>query len=171
MGRNIYSELKEKLKSKRAKIAVMGLGYVGLPLAVEFSKNGFNVIGYDISIDAVSKINQGISYITGIPDKTIKDMIKGTFQATTESNLLKDVDFIIVCVPTPLQKDKTPDLSYIKSSATTISSILRPGQFIILESTTFPGTTENYLKVWLEEKSKLKVNKDFGLAFSPLYIS
>lgn len=166
MGEDIYSKIKSKLLSKKAKIAIIGMGYVGLPLAVEFSKI-FDVIGYDISEDAISKLKKGKSYITGIPDQTIKNILKNSFIPTTDPKLLKDADFLIICVPTPLKKDKTPELKYIKEASTTISQNLRKGQFVILESTTFPGTTENYLKVWLQEKSGLKACKDFGLAFSP----
>jgi len=167
MKQNIYENLKKKIKSKDAKIAILGLGYVGLPLAVEFSKNKFNVIGYDISEDRISILNNGKSYIKGISDQTIKEIIKKNFNPTTDAKLLKEADFKIICVPTPLEKDKTPDLKYIKSAAAAISKNIRSGQFIILESTTFPGTTENYLKIWLEESSGLTVGRDFGLAFSP----
>ena len=167
MVKSLYNELQNKITSKKAKIAVIGMGYVGLPLAVEFSKKGYHVIGYDISEDAIAQICSGKSYITGISDRTIKEVIKKFLKPTTDAEQLRNADFIIICVPTPLQKDKTPDLQYIKSAAATISFHLQPGQFVILESTTFPGTTENYLKVWLEEKSGLSVGKDFGLAFSP----
>ena len=132
MKQNIYNNLKDKIKSKSATIVVMGLGYVGLPLAVEFAKLGYKVIGYDVSEDAVSQIKQGKSYITGISDKTIKDAINKMLIPTTDAKLLHDADFIIICVPTPLQENKTPDLKYVKSAASTISQNLRSGQFIIL---------------------------------------
>ncbi len=166
MTENIYETLKKKILTKDAKLAIMGMGYVGLPLAVEFSKI-FDVIGYDISEDAIAKITHGRSYITGISDETIQSILKKSFLPSTDSKLLSEADFIIICVPTPLQKDKTPELKYIKSASVTISQHLRKGQFVILESTTFPGTTEDYLKCWLEDKSGLLAGSDFGLAFSP----
>jgi UDP-N-acetyl-D-glucosamine dehydrogenase len=167
MKNKIYTALKKKIQTKSAKVAIIGLGYVGLPLAIEFSLKGIDVIGFDISEDTISKLKAGKSYLTGINDATIKKIMNKNFVPTTDPKALKDSDFIIICVPTPLEKDKTPDLSYIKASAQTISKYLKRGHFVILESTTFPGTTEDYLKVWLEEKSGLKCGSDFGLAFSP----
>ena len=137
MTENIYETLKKKILTKDAKLAIMGMGYVGLPLAVEFSKI-FDVIGYDISEDAIAKITHGRSYITGISDETIQSILKKSFLPSTDSKLLSEADFIIICVPTPLQKDKTPELKYIKSASVTISQHLRKGQFVILESTTLP---------------------------------
>jgi UDP-N-acetyl-D-glucosamine dehydrogenase len=166
MSSNIYQDLKDKIQSKSARIAIIGLGYVGLPLAVEFSKK-FQVIGFDVSSDAVAKLKSGKSYIIDIPDSEIKKMLKQKFKPTSDPKRIKDADFIIICVPTPLEEDKTPDLSYIKSAAATISKVLKKGQFVILESTTFPGTTEDYLRFWLEEDSGLSSGLDFGLAFSP----
>jgi len=155
--------LKRKIKNKSAVVGIVGLGYVGLPLAVAFSKK-FNVIGYDISFEKISLLRQRQSYIEDVKDEDI-DLNK--LYPTTNPESLKKCDFIIITVPTPLREDKTPDLSYLKDSARTVGRILRRGQFVILESTTYPGTTEEILVPILEEESGLKVIEDFGVAYSP----
>ena len=160
---NWKDDLTNKIKNSSAIIGIVGLGYVGLPLAVAFSKK-FNVIGYNDTKDKIELLNKGKSYIEDVKDGEIN--LK-RLQPTTNYHDLKKADFIIIAVPTPLREDKSPDLSYIKQAGEEISKILKKGQFIILKSTTYPGTTEDFLAPILEEKSKLKLVKDFGLAYSP----
>lgn len=155
--------LKLKIKDKSAIIGIVGLGYVGLPLAVAFS-NKFNVIGYNVNLEKTELLKSGKSYIEDIEDKEIN--LKKLYPTTNHKDL-KKCDFIIIAVPTPLREDKNPDLSYIENVAETIGTILSKGQFVILKSTTFPGTTQEYLCPILEDVSNLKVIKDFGLAYSP----
>ncbi len=160
-------ELKSSILSKKIKFGVIGLGYVGLPLAVEFAEAGFNVLGFDISKEKVEKINEGVSYIDDIPSSRLRPLVEsGKLSATTDFDKLAEVDAISICVPTPLRKTKDPDISYIISATKEIARRLRRGHIIILESTTYPGTTEEIVKPELE-KSGLKVGKDFYLAFSP----
>ena len=159
--------LKRKIITKKAKVAVIGLGYVGLPLAVSFAKAGFAVLGLDKNKDRVSRIQEGKSYIKDVSVKDIARLIqKKTFQASTDLSLLKQVDVVLICVPTPLKRKYTPDISYIVSSVKTICKFLTKNKLIILESTTYPGTTEELIKPLLEEGG-LKAEKDFYLAFSP----
>ncbi len=155
--------LKEKIKKLDTYVGIVGLGYVGLPLAVAFSKK-FEVVGYDINPKKVELLRQGKSYVEDVSDKEIN--LK-RFKPTTDPKELKNCDFIIITVPTPLRADKSPDLTYIKNAARTVGRILRRGQFVILESTTYPGTTEEVLVPILEEESGLKVIEDFGVAYSP----
>ncbi len=158
----------KKGELKDSKIGVIGLGYVGLPLSREFLKNGFTVIGFDVDQEKVKKINSGESYIKHIDDGFIKEFVleKKKFKATSDFSKLKDVDYIIICVPTPLDEHKNPDLSYVIKTAETIRNFLRKGHTVILESTTYPGTTEEVLLPILE-KSGLKVGEDFCLGYSP----
>ncbi len=155
--------LNEKIYTHSAVIGIVGLGYVGLPLAIEFSKK-FEVIGYDVAEDKITILKNGVSYIDDIKDE---DLNLDNFTPTNNIDDLKECDFIIIAVPTPLREDKTPDLSFVKSSAVSIGKILRRGQFVILESTTYPGTTEEILVPLLEEHSGLRVIRDFGVAYSP----
>jgi len=166
MAKDFYGSALAKVKSGKAVIGLVGLGYVGLPLAMEFSKH-FKVIGYDASKEVVKILSKGKSHIQDIPESMVKKALKKNFRPIADPKALASADFIIICVPTPLKEDKSPDLSYIESSASTIGNILKSGQFVILESTTYPGTTEGPLRSWLEERSGLKAGKDFGLAFSP----
>lgn len=166
MAKSIYVSALSRIKSQKAVIGIVGLGYVGLPLAMEFSKH-FKVMGYDVSNEVVQTLAGGKSHIQDIPDAMVKRALKTNFTPIGNPKNLAGADFIIICVPTPLRGDKTPDLSFIESSARMIGKILKSGQFIILESTTYPGTTEGPLRNWLEEGSNLKGGKDFGLAFSP----
>lgn len=160
-------KLENLIKQKRAKVAIIGLGYVGLPHAVEIAKAGFRVCGLDIQKKRVDSVNKGKSYIRDVKDKDLKDVIqKNNLIATTDYSILKDSDVIIICVPTPLDKYKIPDISYIKNSANEIKERLKKGQLIILESTTYPGTTEEVLLPIFESK-KMKVGADFYLAFAP----
>jgi len=160
-------KLKEKLEKKKATLSVIGLGYVGLPLAVEFAKAGMKTIGVDISREKVDKVNSGISYIGDVGEDELKTVVEnGYLEATTDFSILKEVDTINICVPTPLRKTKDPDISYIVSAVERIRDSLHYEQLIILESTTYPGTTEEVILPMLEETG-FKVGKDFYLAFSP----
>ncbi|MCB0286831.1 MAG: nucleotide sugar dehydrogenase [Calditrichia bacterium] len=159
--------LLQKIKDHEARIGVVGLGYVGLPLVLEFVQEKFNTVGFDIDQAKVDKLNKGVSYIKHIPSDRIKNCLdKNLFRATTDFSELSDVDCILVCVPTPLNKHREPDISYITKTSETISKYLRKGQLIVLESSTYPGTTEEVMKSILEE-SGLKGHEDFFLAFSP----
>lgn len=159
--------LTDKIASKRARIAVIGLGYVGLPIALEFVKKGFFVYGLDNNRHRVEDLIKGTSYITDISSESIKIAAKNKrFLPTTEKSILKESDVIIVCVPTPLRKRKVPNISYIIKASRTIARYLRPLQLIILESTTYPGTTRDVVLPILEKRA-LKEGKDFFLAFSP----
>ena len=159
--------LKEKVSKHQAQVGVIGLGYVGLPLAVEKGKVGFPVIGFDINPKRVARVNAGDNYISDVNDLELQDLVKrGIVQATTDFARLIECDIIIICVPTPLTVTRDPDISYIKASTEQIAKYLRPGQLVTLESTTYPGTTQEVILPLLEEKG-LKVGKDFFLAFSP----
>jgi UDP-N-acetyl-D-glucosamine dehydrogenase len=160
-------ELLERIQSRDARLGVIGLGYVGLPLAVEFANAGFSVVGYDISDDKVADINAGRSYIPDVSSADLAKVVKsGQLTATTSADVLKDVDIIDICVPTPLRKTRDPDLSYVVTAVNTTRDVLRKGQLVILESTTYPGTTDEVVQPVLEE-SGLVAGKDFFLAFSP----
>ena len=162
-----FVSLNEKILARKARLGIVGLGYVGLPLAVEFAKAGFPVTGIDLQESKVDMLNQGISYIQDIPTETLAPLVKsGLLRATTDFAVLKDLDTVNICVPTPLRKTKDPDMSYIDSSSRSIAEHLHPGMLIILESTTYPGTTEEFLLPLLEQ-SGLKVGHDFFLCFSP----
>lgn len=161
------SNLAAKIKNKSANVGVIGLGYVGLPLAVEFAHAGFNVIGIDVQASKTDAINRGESYIQDIPTETLAPLVKaGKIRATTDFDVIKELDTINICVPTPLRKTKDPDMSYIDTATREIAKRLHPGVLITLESTTYPGTTSEMLLPLLEE-SGLKVGKDFFLCFSP----
>jgi len=157
--------LAEKILKKEVIVGVIGLGYVGLPLVLRFAKKGFSVIGFDNDSGKVDLLNKGKSYISHIPEREIKE-IQGKFKASSDMNLLSKPDAIIICVPTPLDSHREPDLTYIRNTAIEISRYLRKGQLISLESTTYPGTTKEILLPEFE-KTKLKVGRDFFLVFSP----
>ena len=160
-------DLKDKLSNKSAKIGVVGLGYVGLPLAVEFNVNGFFVLGIDNDDRKVKSINDGVNYIDDVDDKKLENAVKsGMLKASKSYDGVKDLDVIYICVPTPFTKNKEPDTSYIVAAAKGIATGLRKGQLVILKSTTFPDTTEGVVQPILE-KTGLKVGEDFYLAFSP----
>ncbi len=160
-------DLKEKIQKKQIKIGVIGLGYVGLPLACEFAKSGVDVLGFDVNTDKVNMINKGESYIKDVDSSDVEKLTQaGKLKATTNFSLLSAVDVISICVPTPLRKTKDPDMSYIATSIESVKANLRKGHVIILESTTYPGTTDEVILPKLEETG-LKVGKDFYLAFSP----
>lgn len=161
------TKLKEKITKKTAVIGIVGLGYVGLPLALAFTQAGFKVVGYDVQSKKVDLINKGESYIDDISAKDIKSAVAAKrFLATAEQSELGEADVICICVPTPLTKAREPDLSYVIAASKTIARNLRKGQLIILESTTYPGTTREVVLPILE-KSGLKAGRDFYLAYSP----
>ena len=156
-----------EITERKAAVGVIGLGYVGLPLIREFSKAGFPVTGFDIDASKVSLLNKGMSYIKHIPSADVKRFLKdGRFSATTDFKQLKKMDCIIICVPTPLNKHRDPDLSFVLDTTRTIAQNLRRGQLVILESTTYPGTTDEDMRTILETTG-MKAGKDFHLAFSP----
>ncbi len=157
----------EKIDSHTAKIIVVGVGYVGLPLGVHFAEDSFDVIGYDVNTDTVEKLNSGISHIGDIESDRIKPIVdSGKFRATTDENEIENADIIFICVPTPFTRNKTPDISYIERATETISRHLKPGQLIVLESTTYPGTTVEVVKPSLDGKGFVE-GKDYFLTFSP----
>ncbi len=159
--------IKRKIEDQTAYAGVIGLGYVGLPLAVTMAKAGFSVIGIDVDPRKVEGIQGGISVVSDVPSADLASFIhRGQIQATTDYRILKELDTINICVPTPLRKSKDPDMSFIISAVDEIAHYLRKGQLIILESTTYPGTTEEIVLPKLE-KSGLRVGEDFFLAFSP----
>ena len=160
-------DLKEMIEAKKARVGIIGLGYVGLPLLIEFVMAGFDCVGFDVDSKKVSRLKKGETYIKHISRESVEAINKsGRFDATTEFARIAEVDCIVVAVPTPLDKHQQPDLSFIINTSEVISSYLRKGQLVILESSTWPGTTEEVMKPVLE-KSGLKNNKDFYLAFSP----
>jgi len=159
--------LRDKIVNKKAKVGIIGLGYVGLPIALEFVKKGFFVYGLDNNKERVDNLLKGNSYITDISSESIKIATRSKrFFPTIEKSILKESDIIIICVPTPLRKRKIPNISYIIKASRTIARHLRPLQLIILESTTYPGTTRDVVLPILEKRG-LKEGKDFFLAFSP----
>src|SRR3954469_8832290 len=161
------SDLVASFENRKAVVGVIGLGYVGLPLAVETARSGFKTIGFDLSENVVAGINRGHSHIKDIPNATLEPLVKKKLiEATTSPADLAKCDAISICVPTPLNKIKDPDLSYIVAAAKTVRDVLRRGQLIILESTTYPGTTREVMLPVLEETG-LKVGQDFFVCFSP----
>ena len=157
----------EKIRKKEINVGVVGLGYVGLPLAVEKAKAGFKTIGFDVQKAKVDLVNKGHNYIGDVVDDDLKEIVeKGMLKATTDFSFVKDVDFIAICVPTPLDSHQQPDISYVESSAKEIAKHIKKGTMVVLESTTYPGTTEELLKPILES-SGLKCGTDFYLGFSP----
>ncbi len=164
---NIKTELLGKIEDKSAVVGIVGLGYVGLPLAVEFAKAGYRTIGFDVQAKKVEAVNAGHNYIGDIVDDTLKNMVeKKRLSATSNFEFIKKVDAVAICVPTPLDKYQQPDISYVKGSTESVAQYVHNGMVIILESTTYPGTTEELLKPILE-KGGLKCGTDFYLAFSP----
>jgi UDP-N-acetyl-D-glucosamine dehydrogenase len=167
LSTDTYAELESKITSKTARFGVIGLGYVGLPLGLTLSDAGFNATGIDIDTNRVDSILAGRSYITDISDKELqKAQAEKRFRATTDLAEIRDLDAVSICVPTPLRKTKDPDMSYVISAADAIAKELRPGQLIILESTTYPGTTEELILPTLEATG-LRVGREFFLAYSP----
>src|SRR6266853_1898751 len=150
------------------RIAIIGLGYVGLPLCLQFARSGVFVLGLDIDRAKVEAINQGKSYIQHIDGTAIEQLVKeGKLSASADFSAIKKVEAVIICVPTPLNKNREPDISYILKTGESIAPHLMPGMLVVLESTTYPGTTEEDLRPVLEQGSGMKAGKDFHLAFSP----
>lgn len=160
--------LLNKINNKEIIVGVVGLGYVGLPLAVEKAKAGFKTIGFDVQEEKVNMVNQGKNYIGDVVDDELSALVKnGMLSATTDFSFIKDVDFIAICVPTPLDAHQQPDISYVRDSGIAVSKYLRKGTMVVLESSTYPGTTEELLKPILENGSHLTCGEDFYLGFSP----
>lgn len=161
-------ELLRKIEQRRIIAGVVGLGYVGLPLAVEKAKAGFKTIGFDVQAAKVDMVNQGHNYIGDVVDSDLAELVKkGMLSATNDFSFIKEVDFIAICVPTPLDIHQEPDISYVRDSAEAVSKYLKPGTMVVLESTTYPGTTEELIKPILEKGSGLVCGRDFYLGFSP----
>ncbi|MEE0692648.1 MAG: nucleotide sugar dehydrogenase [Lachnospiraceae bacterium] len=161
-------KLLKKIEEKSIIVGVVGLGYVGLPLAVEKAKAGFKTIGFDVQDEKVEMVNNGHNYIGDVVDSDLENLVKsGMLRATSDFSFVKDVDFIAICVPTPLDSHQQPDISYVKASTEAISKYLKKETMVVLESTTYPGTTEELIRPILEEGSGLKCGKDFYLGFSP----
>jgi UDP-N-acetyl-D-glucosamine dehydrogenase len=159
--------LQEKIRSRSARVGIVGLGYVGLPLAVEFARAGFEVTGIDISQTKADRVNGGDSYVGDVPNAVLKPLVEsGKLRATSDFSAVRDLDTINICVPTPLRKTKDPDMSFIDSACQEIARYFHPGLLVILESTTYPGTTDEVVLPMLS-KSGLKAGEDFFLCFSP----
>lgn len=166
--KNIKETLIKKIENHEIVVGVVGLGYVGLPLAVEKAKAGFKTIGFDVQQEKVDLVNQGHNYIGDVVDDDLVKLVNAKqLSATSDFSFVKDVDFIAICVPTPLDSHQQPDISYVKDSTIAISKHLKPGTMVVLESTTYPGTTEELIKPILEEGSGLTCGEDFYLGFSP----
>lgn len=160
--------LLRKIDKRTVRVGVVGLGYVGLPLAVEKAKAGFETVGFDVQAEKVDMVNVGHNYIGDVVDSDLAALVKvGKLRATTDFSFIKDVDFIAICVPTPLDAHQEPDIRYVRDSATEVAKYLKPETMVVLESTTYPGTTEELIKPILEKGSGLVCGKDFYLGFSP----
>lgn len=165
---SIREELIAKIQNKTLRMGVCGLGYVGLPLAVDKAKHGFKTVGFDIQSAKVDMVNRGENYIGDVVQADLEELVRaGMLCATTDFSRVCDVDFIAICVPTPLDSHQQPDISYVRSSAEAIAKHMTRGTIVVLESTTYPGTTEELLKPILEQGSGLKCGSDFYLGFSP----
>ena len=159
--------LEEKIRTRRARVGIIGLGYVGLPLAVEFAKAGFTVTGIDLSESKTARVNAGDSYVGDVSNATLKPLVEaGKLRATNDFSAVLELDTVNICIPTPLRKTKDPDMSYIVSACSEIAKYFHAGTLVILESTTYPGTTDEVVLPMLE-KDSLKVGQDFFLCFSP----
>lgn len=164
----IKEQLLKKIQEKSLRCGVVGLGYVGLPLAVDKAKHGFKTVGFDVQQEKVDSVNAGKNYIGDVVNADLEQLVsQGMLTATTDFSKVREVDFIAICVPTPLDKHQQPDISYVRSSAETIAKYLTVGTMVVLESTTYPGTTQELLKPILEQGSGLKCGEDFYLGFSP----
>jgi len=164
----VKEKLLKKIEEKSIVVGVVGLGYVGLPLAVEKAKAGFKTVGFDIQNEKVKMVNEGHNYIGDVVDSDLKQLVaNGMLSATSDFSFVKDVDFIAICVPTPLDSHQQPDISYVRNSTIEIAKYLKKETMVVLESTTYPGTTEELIKPLLENGSGLKCGEDFYLGFSP----
>src|SRR5216684_473748 len=162
-----FSTLHDRIRTRSARVGVIGLGYVGLPLAVEFARAGFTVTGFDVDGSKIAQINAGRSYIPDVSEADLDAVVRaGKLSATTDMSQLGEMDAVDICVPTPLRKTKDPDLSYIVLAVEAVAATLKRGQLVILESTTYPGTTDEVVQPMLEAKG-LTADVDFFLAFSP----
>ncbi len=159
----------DKISANEEVVGIIGLGYVGLPLAVNFAEVGIKTLGFDKSAEKVEKINSGDNYIADIRDAVLRDVVidKLKLSATTDFTRIAECDALIICVPTPLDKFRKPDMSYIESASTEIGKYMKPGAFICLESTTYPTTTEDFILPILNKHSNLVQGEDFWLAYSP----
>ncbi|RME19931.1 MAG: nucleotide sugar dehydrogenase, partial [Deltaproteobacteria bacterium] len=161
-------EFLQKVESRRARVGVVGLGYVGLPLAVAFCRAGFRVTGFDTDDRKPEMLTAGKSYLRHIPAESFERFIKeGQFVPTSDFDGARECDALVICVPTPLREGREPDTSYIENTARTLGCRLAPGKLVSLESTTYPGTTEDLLRPILERESGLEAGKDFFLVYSP----
>ena len=164
----LKEQLLDKIARKEMRVGVVGLGYVGLPLAVEKAKAGFHTTGFDVNSEKVRLVNEGHNYIGDVVDSDLKQIVEsGMLSATTDFEKIASADFVAICVPTPLDIHQEPDISYVESSTRAVAPHIHRGSVIVLESTTYPGTTEELLKPILEEASGLKCGEDFYLGFSP----
>ena len=162
------TKILDKIENKQITVGVIGLGYVGLPLAVEKAKAGFKTIGFDVQQEKVDMVNKGKNYIGDVIETELANIVEtGLLSATTDFSFIKEVDFIAICVPTPLDEYQQPDVSYLESSSKEIAKYLTKETMVVLESTTYPGTTEELIKPILEEGSGLVCGTDFYLGFSP----
>ena len=162
-----YTELASKIKAKTARVGVVGLGYVGLPLAVEYAKAGFSVTGIDVQNSKVDSMNAGTSYIQDVPTREVKELVADKkLRATTDFSVISELDTINICVPTPLRKTKDPDMAYVVAASEQIAKYAHPGMLVILESTTYPGTTDELVRPMLE-KAGVQTGTDLFLCFSP----
>lgn len=165
---NMKEMLLKKIADKEIVVGVVGLGYVGLPLAVEKAKAGYKTIGFDVQPQKVQMVNDGHNYIGDVVNEDLEAIVKsGMLSATTDFSFIKDVDFVAICVPTPLDEHQQPDISYVRDSSIEVAKYIKKGTMVVLESTTYPGTTEELLKPILENGSGLKCGEDFYLGFSP----
>ena len=160
------NELVEKLNNKTALIGIVGLGYVGIPLAISYARNGYRVVGFDIDQTKIDRLSQGKTYIKHIPDSDIQLLLDNGFESTVDFSRAKEVDALILCVPTPLDKHREPDLSFVLDTTDSLLPYIRKGQVMSLESTTYPGTTDEELKPRIESQG-LKVGDDYFLVYSP----
>ncbi len=161
-------ELLSRIAERKITVGVVGLGYVGLPLAVEKAKAGFRTIGFDVQEEKVKQVNAGHNYIGDVVDAELAQLVSnGMLSTTSDFSFIKEVDFVAICVPTPLDIHQEPDISYVENSAKSIAGYLTKGTVVVLESTTYPGTTEELIKPILEKGSGLECGKDFYLGFSP----
>ncbi len=168
---SMKQELLRKIDNKEIVVGVVGLGYVGLPLAVEKAKAGFRTIGFDVQESKVKMVNEGHNYIGDVVDEDLATLVRdGMLRATSDFGFVRDVDFIAICVPTPLDAHQQPDISYVRDSAQAIAKHLKKSTMVVLESTTYPGTTEELIKPILEQGSGLKCGEDFYLGVPNAWI-
>ncbi|MCS7157042.1 MAG: nucleotide sugar dehydrogenase [Blastocatellia bacterium] len=167
MRQGAHAELETRIVEHRAHVVVLGLGHVGLPLAVEFAQAGFPVTGVDIDAQRIARLERGESYVTDVSSEELEPLVRSErLRATVSASVLDEADLIFICVPTPMSKSREPDMSYIKQAVETVRQHLHPGTLVVLESTTYPGTTEDVVLPWLQATG-LELDRDFYLAFSP----